>query len=77
MLNESEIETCKEESRNYIEFMESAGDNAGWVRGLMWYIQKLEKKADDNYWKGYIDKQNEAMQICKICPKVKRLEEKR
>ena len=42
MLNKEEIETCKEEARNYIEFMETAGDNAGWTRGLMWYIDKLE-----------------------------------
>lgn len=34
MLNKSEIETCKDELVNYIEFMESARDNAGWTRGL-------------------------------------------
>ncbi len=42
MLSEEEIETCKEELNNYIEFMESAGDNAGWARGLKWYIEQLE-----------------------------------
>lgn len=42
MLSKEEIETCKEEARNYIEFMETAGDNAGWTRGLMWYIEQLE-----------------------------------
>ncbi len=42
MLNKEEIETCKEELNNHIEFMESAGDNAGWARGLKWYIEQLE-----------------------------------
>lgn len=42
MLSKEEIETCKQELDNYIEFMESAGDNAGWARGLRWYIKQLE-----------------------------------
>ena len=42
MLSKEEIETCKEEISNYIEFMESIGDNAGWARGLKWYIKQLE-----------------------------------
>ena len=42
MLSKEEIKTCKEEARNYIEFMETAGDNAGWTRGLIWYIDQLE-----------------------------------
>lgn len=37
-----EIECCKNEAKDYIEFMETAGDNAGWVRGLLWYIEQLE-----------------------------------
>lgn len=44
MLSKEEIETCKEEARNFIEFMETAGDNAGWIRGLMWYIKQLETR---------------------------------
>ena len=44
MLSKEEIETCKEEARNYIEFMETAGDNAGWTRGLIWYINQLESR---------------------------------
>ena len=47
MLSKEEIETCKEEARNFIEFMETAGDNAGWIRGLMWYIDKLETKTKE------------------------------
>lgn len=44
MLNKEEIETCKKEIKNYIEFMETAGDNAGWARGILWYIEQLETK---------------------------------
>lgn len=51
MLTESEIECCKREAKQYIEFMETAGDNAGWTRGLLWYISKLEKRNND-YKKG-------------------------
>lgn len=46
MLSKEEIECCKSEAKDYIEFMETAGDNAGWVRGLLWYIDQLES---DNY----------------------------
>lgn len=44
MPSKEEIETCKEELNNYIEFMETAGDNAGWARYLKWYIEQLEHK---------------------------------
>ena len=33
----------------------------------MQYIKQLEKEKEESYWKGYIQKQNEAMQICKKC----------
>ena len=39
MLSKEEIECCKNEAKDYIEFMETAGDNAGWVKGLLWYIE--------------------------------------
>lgn len=42
MLSKEEIECCKNEAKDYIEFMETAGDNAGWTRGLLWYIEQLE-----------------------------------
>lgn len=48
ILNKDEIDCCKEELKKYIEFMESAGDNAGWARGLKWYIDKLEKQLADS-----------------------------
>ena len=47
MLSKEEIETCKEECRKYIECMAKAWDNAGWARGLMWYITKLETKVKE------------------------------
>lgn len=53
MLDKEEIEICKQEARNYIEFMKSAGDNAGWTRGLLWYIEELEKQVKE---KQIIDK---------------------
>ncbi len=45
MLSKEEIETCKQEARNYFEDIKDR-DNAGWLRGLMWYIEQLES---DNY----------------------------
>lgn len=66
MLSKEEIETCKQELKNYIEFKESVGDNAGWARGLRYYIEKLEK-AKKRYYEGYIDRNNEIVEICKIC----------
>ncbi len=45
MLSKEEIETCKQEARNYIEDIKDI-DNAGWLRGLMWYIEQLESKAN-------------------------------
>lgn len=47
-LNKDEIDCCKEELKNYIEFMETAGDNAGWARDLKWYVDKLEKQLADS-----------------------------
>lgn len=39
----------------------------------------MSKEKSDEYWKGYIQKQNESMEICKICryrTKFKELEDK-
>lgn len=47
MLSKEEIETCKKEARNYIEFMETTGDNTGWIRGLLWHIGQLETKTKE------------------------------
>lgn len=42
--SEEEIETCKQEAKKHIEFMETERDNAGWARGLLWYIDKIESR---------------------------------
>lgn len=47
MLSKEEIETCKEEAKKYIEYMESAGDNAGWTKGIIFYIEKLEREKQE------------------------------
>ncbi len=42
-------------------------------------MNKEEIEEDDNYWKGYIQKQKEAEEICKMCKyrkKYKELEQK-
>lgn len=36
---------------------------------------KEEIEKDNNYWKGYIQKQNEAMEICKQCKYMKKAKE--
>lgn len=38
-------------------------------------MNKEEIEKDDNYWKGYIKKQKEAVEICKICKYRKRCKE--
>lgn len=85
MLSKEEIETCKEELLNYIEFMESAGDNAGWARGLKWYIEQLETSnmtatkcvsiQQNAYWQGYTERDKKAQQICKECKYRKKLKQ--
>lgn len=34
-------------------------------------IKKQQKEIENSYWKGYIDKQNESMEICKQCKYIK------
>lgn len=31
------------------------------------YIKQLEKEKEESYWQGYIKKQQESIEICKIC----------
>ena len=38
-------------------------------------MTKKEIEKDDNYWKGYIQKQKEAEEICKMCKYRKRYKE--
>lgn len=43
MISKEEIDCCKQEAKEYIEFMETAGDNAGWTRLLLVYIEQIEQ----------------------------------
>lgn len=78
MINKEEIEDISE----YIELLENeytAELNERYyyeeeykiyrdrVRELEHEINKLEKEKKDIYWQGYIKKQNESVEICKIC----------
>ena len=47
MISEEDINCCKNEARKYIKDMEELGDNAGWVRLLLWYINELENKTKE------------------------------
>lgn len=44
MLSKEEIDCCKQEAKDYIEFMKTAGDNAGWTRLLLAYTEQLEQE---------------------------------
>lgn len=37
------------------------------VQTLLQYIEQLEKEKENSYWQGYIKKQQESVEICKIC----------
>ena len=41
------------------------------------YISELKQENKDTYWKGYIQKQNEAGEICKMCKYRKQYFEKK
>lgn len=38
-------------------------------------MNKEEIEKEDNYWKGYIEKQKESIEICKMCKYRKRYKE--
>lgn len=47
MISKKDINCCKNEARKYIKNMKELGDNAGWVRLLLWYINELENKTKE------------------------------
>lgn len=47
MISKEDINCCKNEARKYIKNMEELGDNAGWTRLLLWYINELENKTKE------------------------------
>lgn len=38
-----------------------------YILNLLNQVEQLEKEKEDSYWQGYIKKQNESVEICKIC----------
>lgn len=80
MLSKEEISRAKErisKSLNDVLFstLYSQEENEDDERVLLAYIKELETKLEKVYWEGYIQKQNEAMQICKQCKYIKKARE--
>ena len=44
MIDKQDIEFCKKQAKKYIEDMKDIGDNAGWVKILLYYIEQLETR---------------------------------
>ncbi|MCI8654564.1 MAG: hypothetical protein HFJ48_01635 [Clostridia bacterium] len=38
-----------------------------YILNLQDKVKQLEKEKEENYWQGYIKKQQESIEICKIC----------
>ena len=74
-MNKEEIEKAKEDlsfmnEGDYItKEMEHSADI------IEEYIKQLEKDKEEAYWKGYVQKQKEAEEICKMCKYRKRYKE--
>lgn len=69
MTNERAIERLKERITDNQEktlqiFLEQDIEAIETVLNM---LKEKDKEIEDAYWKGYIRKQNEAMEICKIC----------
>ena len=74
-----EIETAKEDLSfmNEGDYITRSMSNSKDI--LEEYIKQLEKDKEKAYWKGYVQKQKEAEEICKMCKyrkKYKELEQK-
>ena len=74
-MNKEEIEKAKEDlsfmnEGDYItKEMEHSADI------IEEYIKQLEKDKEEAYWKGYVQKQKEVEEICKMCKYRKRYKE--
>lgn len=62
-----EIETAKEDLSfmNEGDYITRSMSNSKDI--LEEYIKQLEKDKEEAYWKGYVQKQKEAEEICKMC----------
>lgn len=66
---EEYIKQLENEIEMYKDFKEIANMKMGdrnVIRAIKNY-KTLDKIKEEDYWKGYIQKQNEAVEICKIC----------
>ena len=81
-MSKEEIEKAKGRCNSIIEFCENNKEckennicpdcyieieDIKAIKTLLQYIKQLELENKDTYWKGYIQKQNEAVKICKMC----------
>lgn len=67
MLSKEEIEKAKEDLIFFNEGDYITKEMSKSAQIIEKYIKQLEKDKEDAYWKGYIQKQNECMEICKMC----------
>ena len=74
-MNKEEIEKAKEDLSFVHEgdYITRSMSNSKDI--LEEYIKQLEKDKEEAYWKGYIQKQKEAEEICKMCKYRKRYKE--
>ena len=74
-MNKEEIEKAKEDLSFVHEgdYITRSMSNSKDI--LEEYIKQLEKDKEEAYWKGYVQKQKEAEEICKMCNYRKRYRE--
>ena len=74
-MNKEEIEKAKDDLRFFNEgdYITKSMSNSKDI--LEEYIKQLEKDKEEAYWKGYVQKQKEAEEICKMCKYRKRYKE--
>ena len=70
-----EIEKAKEDLSFFNEGDYITKEMEHSARVLEEYIKQLEKDKEEAYWKGYVQKQKEAEEICKMCKYRKRYKE--
>ena len=78
-MNKEKIEKAKDDLRFFNEgdYITKEMEHSADI--LKEYIKQLEKDKEEAYWKGYVQKQKEAEEICKMCKyrkKYKELEQK-
>lgn len=66
-MNREEIEKAKENLSFINEGDYITKEMSYSARVLEEYIKQLEKVKEDYYWKGYLQKQSEDVEICNLC----------